>query len=159
MARARGLVARENPLTARNLMNRLWAQFFGAGISARVEDLGLQGEWPTHPELLDWLAVEFRDSGWDLKHMVRLIVMSATYRQDSVPSARALEVDPQNRLLSRQSPRRLDAEFVRDNALSIAGLINLDLGGPSIFPYQPAGYYANLQFPDRDYHRSPDERQ
>lgn len=156
---ARWLVAPENPLTARNIVNRLWALFFGAGISARVEDLGLQGEWPTHPELLDWLASEFRDSGWDLKHMVRLMVSSATYRQDSVPSARAREVDPQNKLLSHQSPRRLEAEFVRDNALSIAGLINLDLGGPSVFPYQPGGYYANLQFPDRDYHASPDERQ
>ncbi|MFN0068866.1 MAG: PSD1 and planctomycete cytochrome C domain-containing protein [Limisphaerales bacterium] len=156
---AQWLVAPENPLTPRNIMNRQWAQLFGAGISGRVEDLGLQGEWPTNPGLLDWLASEFRDSGWDLKHMVRLIVMSETYRQDSVPSVRAREVDPQNKLLSHQSPRRLDAEFVRDNALSAAGLISLEVGGPSVFPYQPAGYYANLQFPDRDYHASPDERQ
>lgn len=170
---AHWLVSRENPLTARNFVNRLWGQFFGTAISARIEDLGLQGEWPTHPELLDWLAAEFMEpqvnpnpSGryeiphaWDIKHMVRLIVHSAAYRRDSTSSERAREVDPENKLLSHQSPRRLEAEFVRDNALSIAGLINLDVGGPSAFPYQPPGYYANLQFPDRDYVPDRDELQ
>jgi hypothetical protein len=148
---ARWLVASDNPLTARTVMNRLWKQFFGTGLSAVVEDLGTQGEWPSHPELLDWLAVEFQDSGWNVKHMVKLIVLSSTYRQQSGLRPELREIDPNNRLLSCQSPRRLEAEFVRDNALSIAGLLNLDLGGPSFYPYQPAGYYANLQFPDRGY--------
>ena len=148
---ARWLVARDNPLTARTVMNRLWKQFFGTGLSAVVDDLGTQGEWPSHPELLDWLAVEFEDSGWDVKHMVKLIVLSSTYRQQSCLRPELREIDPNNRLLSCQSPRRLDAEFVRDNALSIAGLLNPDVGGPSFYPYQPAGYYANLQFPDRVY--------
>jgi hypothetical protein len=156
---ARWLVSRENPLTARTLVNRLWKQFFGIGISAVVDDLGAQGEWPVHPELLDWLAVEFMDSGWDLKHMVKLIVMSSTYRQSSNPRPDIRERDPNNRLLASQSPRRLEAEFVRDNALSIAGLLNPDIGGPSAHPYQPAGYYANLQFPDRDYKADTDDRQ
>jgi hypothetical protein len=148
---ARWLVARDNPLTARTMMNRLWKQFFGAGLSAVVDDLGTQGEWPSHPELLDWLAVEFQESGWNVKHMVKLIVLSSTYRQQSGLRPEVREIDPNNRLLSCQSPRRLEAEFVRDNALSIAGLLNQDVGGPSFYPYQPAGYYANLQFPDRTY--------
>ena len=156
---ARWLTAPENPLTARVFMNRLWKQYFGMGISNMVEDVGAQGEWPVHPELLDWLAVEFRDGGWNVKRMVKLLVMSATYRQDSRLRPDFRDVDPHNRLLASQSPRRLDAEFVRDNALAIAGLINLDIGGPSVFPYQPAGYYANLQFPDRDYIADTEERQ
>ena len=156
---ARWLVAPENPLTARTAMNRLWKQFFGTGISAVVDDLGAQGEWPTHPELLDWLAVEFRESGWDMNHMVKLIVMSSTYRQTAGPRPNLKEVDPNNRLLACQTPRRLDAEFVRDNALFVAGLLNEDVGGPSAHPYQPAGYYANIQFPDRDYSPEKDERQ
>jgi hypothetical protein len=148
---ARWLVDRENPLTARTVMNRLWKQCFGTGLSAVLDDLGTQGEWPSHPELLDWLAVEFEDSGWNVKHMVKLIVLSSTYRQQSCLRPELREIDPNNRLLSCQTPRRLEAEFVRDNALSIAGLINLDLGGPSFYPYQPEGYYANIQFPDRTY--------
>jgi len=156
---ARWLVSRENPLTARVFMNRLWKQFFGAGISAVIDDVGAQGEWPVHPALLDWLAVEFMDSGWDVKHMVKTIVMSSAYRQDSNLRAELRDLDPQNRWLASQNPRRLDAEFVRDNALFTAGLLNLDLGGPSARPYQPAGYYANLQFPDRDYYPERDERQ
>ena len=156
---ARWLVSPENPLTARTIMNRTWKQFFGTGISAVVDDLGAQGEWPVHPELLDWLAVEFRESGWDVKHMVKLMVMSSTYRQDSNQTPGAREIDPANRLYSAQSPRRLDAEFVRDNALSISGLLNTDIGGPSAHPYQPAGYYANLQFPERDYFPDKDARQ
>ena len=156
---ARWLVAKENPLTARTVMNRLWKQFFGTGVSAVVDDLGAQGETPVHPELLDWLAVEFRESGWDVKHMVKLIGMSSTYRQQSNLRPELRDVDPNNRLLSCQSPRRLDAEFVRDNALAISGLINLELGGPSAHPYQPLGYYANLQFPERDYYPDMGERQ
>ncbi len=156
---ARWLVSTNNPLTARTFVNRLWKQFFGAAISAVVDDLGAQGEWPVHPELLDWLACEFMDSGWDVKHMIRLIVLSSTYRQDSNQRPELKDIDPNNRLLAAQSPRRLEGEFVRDNALAIAGLLNRDLGGPSVHPYQPAGYYANIQFPDRDYHADRDERQ
>lgn len=156
---ANWICAPDNPLTARVMMNRLWKQFFGNAISAQVEDLGAQGEWPSHPELLDWLAVEFRDSGWDMKHMVRLIVMSAAYRRDSNLRRELLDVDPMNRLLATQNPRRLEAEFVRDNTLSIAGLLQLGIGGPSAFPYQPPKYYEALQFPDRDYEASTDDQQ
>lgn len=170
---ARWLIAPENPLTARVFVNRLWKQFFGAGLCNTVDDFGAQGDPPSHPELLDWLATEFmqptdvpatRPTGtaphsWDIKHIARLIVTSASYRQASNLRPELRDIDPQNRLLASQSPRRLDAEFVRDNALFISGLINLDLGGPSAFPYQPAGYYANLQFPDRTYAPERDERQ
>lgn len=156
---ANWIVSRENPLTARAFVNRLWRQFFGTGLSAVVDDLGVQGEYPSHPELLDWLAVDFMDRGWDVKAAVRSIVTSATYKQSSRYRPELAEIDPNNRLLARQSPRRLEAEFVRDNALAAAGLINLDIGGPSVFPYQPEGYYAALQFPDRDYITDKDERQ
>jgi hypothetical protein len=156
---AKWIASRNNPLTARTFVNRLWKQFFGTGLSAVVDDLGLQGEYPSHPELLDWLAVEFMDRKWDVKAVVRLIVTSATYRQSSVQRPELREVDPQNRLLARQSPRRLEAEFVRDNALFAAGLLNLELGGPSATPYQPEGYYAQLNFPLRDYVAETDERQ
>jgi hypothetical protein len=156
---ARWLVGSDNPLTARVVMNRLWKQLFGNGISASVDDLGSQGEWPTHPALLDWLAVEFREGGWDLKAMVRTLVLSSTYRQSSNLRPELKDLDPNNRLLSSQNPRRLEAEFVRDNALQIAGLLQRDIGGPSVRPYQPAGYYAPLQFPDRDYQPQKDDRQ
>lgn len=171
---AKWLVSPENPLTARVVVNRLWRQFFGAGLSAQTDDLGAQGEAPSHPELLDWLAAEFRDgtgggghpaaqekngrlesrpsqSPWDIKHIIRLIVTSHTYRQVAGLRPELRDLDPQNRLLSTQNPRRLDAEFIRDNALAIAGLLNLEMGGPASKPYQPAGLYADLQFPDRDY--------
>jgi hypothetical protein len=148
---ARWLCSPENPLVARTIVNRLWKQFFGNALSAVVDDLGAQGEPPSHPELLDWLAVEFRDSGWNVKHLVKLIVMSRTYRQSSSLRHELAEIDPANRLLASQNPRRLDAEFVRDNALKIAGLLNLELGGPSVLPYQPGDYYVNLQFPNRKY--------
>ena len=149
---ARWIVSKENPITARTVMNRLWQQFFGTGLSAALDDLGSQGEPPSHPELLDWIASEFRDSGWDFKHMIKLFVTSATYRQSSVLRPELRDIDPANRLLAFQNPRRLEAEFVRDNALFIAGTLNLDqIGGPSIEPYQPAGYYDALQFPNREY--------
>ena len=156
---AKWLVSKENPLTSRTIVNRFWKQFFGNGISAVVDDLGAQGEWPVHPELLDWLAVEFEESGWDVKHMVKLMVMSSAYQQDSNLRPALKDVDPNNRLVSCQSPRRLDAEFVRDNALAISGLLNTDVGGPSAHPYQPAGFYSNIQFPDRDYYPDKDSRQ
>jgi len=149
---ANWITSADNPITARAVMNRLWALFFGSGLSAVVDDLGSQGELPSHPELLDWLACEFRDSGWDMKHMIRLIVTSHTYRQSSQRRSDLSELDPANRLLAFHPPRRLEAEFVRDNALAIAGLLNAhDIGGPSVKPYQPAGYYEALQFPSRDY--------
>jgi len=156
---ARWLVSPENPLTARTFVNRLWKQFFGMGLSAVVDDLGAQGETPTHPELLDWLAVEFHESGWDVKHIVKLIVTSATYRQAAGPRPDLKDIDPNNRLLASQTPRRLEAELVRDNALAVAGLLNPEIGGPSVHPYQPPDYYVNLQFPDRDYYASKDDRQ
>jgi hypothetical protein len=149
---AKWIVSKENPITARAVMNRLWQQFFGVGLSAAVDDLGSQGELPSHPELLEWLACEFRDSGWDVKHMVRLIVTSRAYRQSSNLRPELKDLDPANRLLASQNPRRLEAEFVRDNALFVAGALNLaDIGGPSVKPYQPDGYYDALQFPDRKY--------
>lgn len=156
---ARWLVSPDNPLTARAFVNRLWKQFFGAGLCSTVDDLGYQGDPPSHPELLDWLAVEFQESGWDIKHIVRLIVNSSTYRQSSQLRRELRDLDPNNRLLASQNPRRVEAEFVRDNALLIAGLLDDDLGGPSVHPYQPAHYYENLQFPDREYVPDTDERQ
>jgi hypothetical protein len=156
---ANWLMSPENPLTARVFVNRLWKQFFGIGISAVMEDVGALGEWPAHPELLDWLAVEFRDSGWDVKHMVRLMVTSAAYRQSSRARPELRERDPNNRLVAYQLPRRLEAEFVRDSALAVAGLLNREIGGPSARPYQPAGYYSQLQFPDRNYVPHSDDRQ
>jgi hypothetical protein len=156
---AHWLVAPENPLTARAFVNRLWKQFFGNGLSNQPEELGAQGESPTHPELLDWLGVEFRESGWDVKHVVRLMVTSAVYQQDARIRPELRDVDPNNRLLARQNPRRLEAEFIRDNALFIAGLLDSEIGGPSAFPYQPEDYYSNIQFPNRTYVASPDDRQ
>ncbi len=148
---ARWISSRGNPLTARVLVNRLWKQFFGIGICRTLDDLGSQGEWPGNPQLLDWLACEFMDSGWNVKHIVRTIVTSQTYRQTSVADAEQLARDPENRLLARQSRFRLDAELVRDNALSISGLLSPKIGGPSVKPYQPAGYWENLNFPTREY--------
>jgi hypothetical protein len=148
---ARWLIARDNPLTARTVMNRLWKQFFGTGLSKVLDDLGAQGEPPANPALLDWLACEFMDSGWDMKHMVRTIVTSATYRQRSAATPVLLAADPYNRQLARQSAFRLDAELVRDNALAIAGLLVPTIGGPSVKPYQPDDYWENLNFPRREY--------
>jgi hypothetical protein len=148
---AQWIVARDNPLTARVYVNRLWKQFFGIGLCKTLDDLGFQGEWPVYPELLDWLAVEFRDSGWNVKHMVRLIVNSQVYRQSSTTSKEMLARDPDNRLLARQGRFRLDAELVRDNALAVSGLLVQKIGGPSAFPYQPDGYWENLNFPTRQY--------
>ena len=148
---ANWLMQPENPLTARVFVNRLWYLFFGDGLSRTLDDTGSQGEWPTHPELLDWLAVEFIESGWDIKHIVRLIVNSSTYRQSSLVDADALERDPANRLLARQGRFRFPAETIRDNALAIGGLLNGRMGGAVSRPYQPAGYYAPLNFPKRTY--------
>ncbi len=140
---ANWLVREDNPLTARTVVNRLWAQFFGEGLAPVPDDLGHQSRAPSHPELLDWLAVEFMESGWDVKHVVRLIVTSQTYRQSTIRSAKAIEQDPANLLLAGQHPRRLPAEMVRDNALMVSGLLNLEMGGRSAKPYQPDGYYSD----------------
>ena len=156
---AKWLVARENPLTARVVMNRLWGQFFGTALSKNPGDLGAQGELPPNQALLDWLAVEFVDAKWDMKHMVRLIVTSEAYRRSSVATPAQTAADPYNRELARQSPYRLDAELVRDNALAIAGLLAPKIGGPSVKPYQPDRYWENLNFPVREYMADKDESQ
>ncbi|HZN65242.1 MAG TPA: PSD1 and planctomycete cytochrome C domain-containing protein [Tepidisphaeraceae bacterium] len=154
---AKWLVSPENPLTARVTVNRFWKQFFGTGVSKSLEDLGSQGEWPTHLDLLDWLAVEFRDGGWDVKKTVRLIVTSGTYRQASMPRPELKDRDPYNRLLARQSRYRLDAEQVRDNALAVSGLLVNKVGGRSVFPYQPPGYWFALNFPVREWQNDTGE--
>ena len=148
------LVSKENPLTARVVMNRLWRQFFGIGLSKVMDDFGAQGEPPPNAPLLDWLACEFMDSGWDVRHMVRLIVSSETYRQASTAPRDLLARDPDNRILARQGRWRIEAELVRDTALSFAGLLSPAVGGPSAKPYQPDGYWENLNFPVRDYDAS-----
>lgn len=156
---AKWLVSDENPLTARHVMNRTWKQFFGTGLSNVLDDLGSQGEWPSHPLLLDWLADTFRSNGWKTKPMIKLMVMSHTYRQKAAVRNDLKDFDPYNRLLAQQSARRLDAEFIRDNGLAISGLLSADyIGGPSVFPYQPPGYYAAIQFPDRKYITSSDKQ-
>jgi hypothetical protein len=148
---ARWLVSREHPLTARVFVNRLWKLTFGQGLVKSIEDFGTQGAFPTHPELLDWLAVEFVDSGWDVKHVLRLMVTSSAYRQSSAASRESRERDPGNAWLARQGRFRLDAELVRDNALAVSGLLVHKVGGPSVKPYQPAGYWSYLNFPKREW--------
>ncbi|HKD35189.1 MAG TPA: PSD1 and planctomycete cytochrome C domain-containing protein [Pirellulales bacterium] len=156
---ARWLVDRQNPLVARVFVNRVWAMLFGQGIVKTSEDFGSQGAAPTHPELLNWLAVEFIDSGWDVKHLVKLIVSSAAYQQSSAASPELRAADPDNRWVARQGRFRLDAELVRDNALAISGLLSLKIGGPSVKPYQPAGYWAYLNFPIREWKNDSGENQ
>ncbi len=138
LALARWLVAPENPLTARVLANRLWESVFGLGLVRTAEEFGSQGELPSHPELLDWLAVELVESGWDQKKFLRLLVTSAAYRQSARVTAAALAADPENRLLSRGPRFRLGAEVVRDQALAVSGLLSAKTHGPSVRPYQPA---------------------
>jgi len=130
-----------HPLTARVAVNRYWQNFFGTGLVKTSEDFGNQGDLPSHPELLDWLAVTFRDSGWDIKKLCKLIALSATYRQDSKVSSAGRERDPENRLLSRGPSVRLSAEMIRDNALQASGLLNNKVGGKSVKPYQPEGLW------------------
>lgn len=146
-------------LTARVFVNRFWYLLFGEGIARNLTDFGGQGEPPSHPELLDNLAIEFVESGWDVRHMLKLIAMSKAYRQSSSVKDEALTADPENRLFSRQSRFRLPAEAVRDNALFVSGLLVQKVGGPSVKPYQPAGYYRHLNFPTRKYAQHNDERQ
>jgi hypothetical protein len=141
---AQWLVSKDHPLTARVTVNRFWQAYFGAGIVKTVEDLGSQGEWPSHPQLLDYLASRFIQSNWDVKAMQRLIVTSATYRQASNAAPELIAKDPENRLLARGPRVRLPAEFIRDQALAISGLLNDEIGGASVLPYQPAGLWEEL---------------
>lgn len=157
---ARWLVSGENPLTARVLVNRIWQQYFGVGLVRSAEDFGVRAEAPTHPELLDLLALDFVEGGWDLKKLHRRIVLSATYRQDSAASAASLEKDPENRLLSRGPRLRLSAEMVRDNALAVSGLLVEKLGGPSVKPRQPKNAWKTVEGNRAStYVRHRDERQ
>jgi hypothetical protein len=146
LALARWLVQPSHPLTARVTVNRFWQQYFGVGLVATTEDFGSQGEWPSHPQLLDWLAVEFMESAWDVKGLQRLIVTSATYRQSSRGAAELHERDPENRLLARGPRYRLDAETVRDQALAISGLLVEQCGGESVKPYQPDGLWEAVGY-------------
>ncbi|MEP7270399.1 MAG: DUF1553 domain-containing protein [Acidobacteriota bacterium] len=148
LALAKWLVDGKHPLTARVAINRFWQTYFGLGIVKTAEDFGSQGDPPVHPELLDWLAVEFVKSGWDTRAMQRLIVTSATYRQSSRVTPQLLEKDPENRLLARGPRHRLQAEMIRDNALAVSGLLNAEIGGPSVFPYQSPGLWEELAFGD-----------
>jgi hypothetical protein len=141
---ARWLVASDNPLTARVTVNRLWEHHFGGGLVKTAENFGLQSEPPSHPELLDWLATEFVRTGWNIKALHKLMVMSATYRQSSTVTPELVQRDSENRLLARGPRFRLPAEVVRDNALAISGLLTEKLGGPSVKPYQPAGLWEDL---------------
>lgn len=156
---AQWLVDGDNPLVGRTMTNRLWGLFFGRGLAEGLIDLGSQSAAPAQPELLDWLADEYVRSGWDTKHMVRLMVTSSAYRQSSVASADLMEQDPKNEWFARQGRWRLDAEYIRDNALLVSGLLNLSIGGESGRPYQPGGYYAQLNFPEREYKPAKDQLQ
>lgn len=145
---ARWIVSPKHPLTARVAVNHYWQSYFGTGLVETAEDFGLQGDLPSHPKLLDWLATSFIDSGWDVKALQKKIVMSATYRQRSQLSPALLARDPENRLLARGPRYRLPAESVRDNALAAAGLLDERVGGPSVFPYQPEGLWKEMAFGD-----------
>jgi hypothetical protein len=157
---AQWLLRPEHPLTARVTVNRFWQDIFGTGLVRTSGDFGVSGELPSHPELLDWLAVEFRESGWDVKKFFKLLVMSSTYRQAAVTTPEKLEKDPQNRLLSRGPRYRMDGEMIRDYALAASGLLVRKLGGPSVKPYQPEGVWeavAMIGSNTRDYRRDTGE--
>jgi hypothetical protein len=143
---AKWLVRPDNPLTARVAVNRYWQRYFGKGLVKTTEDLGTQGSLPTHPELLDWLAAEFMDSGWNVKAMQKLIVMSATYRQSSKVDPGLLELDPENKLYARGPRFRLSAHELRDQALALSGMLSDKIGGPSVRPYQPPGLWSDVSF-------------
>jgi hypothetical protein len=154
---ARWLVAPEHPLTSRVTVNRLWAEIFGQGLVKTTENFGVQGDKPSHPELMDWLAVTFVESGWDVKALVKRIVMSATYRQSSDVTSAMLAADPQNRYLSRGPRFRMPAWMIRDQALFAGGLLVPKLGGPPVKPYQPDGVWAEFTFGNIKYKRDTGE--
>ena len=145
LAMARWLVNGRHPLTARVFVNRIWEQLFGTGIVKTSENLGIQSDWPSHPKLLDWLAIGFTESGWNIKQLIKTIILSETYQQDNRVDTLRLQRDPENRLLSRGPRVRLSAEAIRDQALFVSGLLNDQLGGPSIHPYQPAGLWEEVE--------------
>lgn len=154
---AQWLMSPDHPLTARVTVNRFWAEVFGVGLVATAHDFGKAGEAPTHPELLDWLAVEFRESGWDVKHLFRLMVTSSSYRQSAVATLDKLTLDPDNRMLSRGPRFRMDGETIRDLALAASGLLVQRVGGPSVKPYQPPGLWEEVSQPlYPDYHYQQD---
>ena len=153
---ARWLVSRENPLLARVVMNRLWSSYFGRGLVATINDFGLRGSLPSHPGLMDWLAVEFMAQGWSMKAMHRRIVLSSTYRQSSRVTPELLEKDPENALFARGPRFRVEAETIRDIALAVGGLLSPKMGGPSVFPPQPAGV-ADLIFGEKEWNVSEGE--
>ena len=142
---AQWLVDGRHPLTARVIVNRIWEELFGIGLIESSENLGVQAEWPSHPELLDWLAVDFVESDWDVKALVRKIVLSSSYQQSDHVDALRLEKDPQNRLISRGPRQRLSAEMIRDQALLVSGLLHGEIGGPSVRPYQPPGLWEEVE--------------
>ena len=146
LALAKWLVSKDQPLTARVTVNRYWQSFFGNGLVKTADDFGVQGSLPTHPELLDWLAREFQDNGWDLRHLFKKIVMSATYRQASKVNEELLQIDPENKLLARASRMRLPSWMLRDQALAISGLLVDSLGGKPVMPYQPEGVWSEATF-------------
>ncbi|HZC44537.1 MAG TPA: DUF1553 domain-containing protein, partial [Acidobacteriaceae bacterium] len=150
LALAKWTVSPENPLTARVTVNRMWNELFGTGLVETTEDFGIMGQRPSHPELLDWLAVEFRESGWDMKHMYKLMVMSATYRQSAKSSPEQLAKDPKNLLLAHGPRFRMDAEMLRDVALESGGLLENKVGGPSVKPYQPANVWEQVSIGGSD---------
>jgi hypothetical protein len=150
LALADWTVSPENPLTARVTVNRMWNELFGAGLVETTEDFGIMGQRPSHPQLLDWLAVEFRESGWDMKHMYKLMVMSATYRQSAKSSPDQLARDPKNLLLAHGPRFRMDAEMLRDIALESSGLLVNKIGGPSVKPYQPDNVWESVGYPTSD---------
>jgi len=141
------------------MVNRLWSLMFGRGICASVDDFGGQGSYPSYPGLLDTLAIDFIESGWDVKELLRTIANSAAYQRSSTPTSQLLQADPYNELLARQGRFRVDAEMVRDMALATSGLLVERVGGSSARPYQPAGYYAQLNFPKRTYQADTDDNQ
>jgi hypothetical protein len=150
LALAEWTVSPQNPLTARVTVNRMWYELFGTGLVETTEDFGIMGQRPSHPQLLDWLAVEFRESGWNIKHMYKLMVMSATYRQSAVSTPAQLAKDPTNRFLSHGPRFRMDAEMLRDIALQSGGLLVNTIGGPSVRPYQPANVWEQVSYPSSD---------
>lgn len=154
---AQWLVQKDHPLTSRVTVNRYWYMLFGTGLVKTLEDFGAQGEWPSHAALLDWLAVDFVESGWDIKRMLKQMVMSATYRQSSKVTPELLEIDPENRLLARGPRFRLQGEFIRDNALAASGLLVQQIGGPSVKPYQPEGLWFEVSLSGERFKRENGE--